>query len=304
MKKVHIISIGDSRLCDLAIAFASKGHQVTCSGMDIMEPERSKLIAHDLLPKQEGWYPEVLDKEYDYVIPANNLSLDNPELLRAKELNLLVLSFPEYVFSRFKNKSRILVSGSLDQDSIIRMMHHALRANQMIFDYVYSETIDQDPAISWGYDARMAILQEDPTFSPFIKKQINEYYRPHLLIISSLNEMSGLNGLEGEERRESLMNLLNSIERDGKFIYNQNDPELCALAEQVREDVTALPYTQHAVAEEGPVRLVSRFGEYPLGHSNERFLSNLNAARIACRQMGLQDKDFYESISQYSHSLV
>lgn len=299
MKRVHIISVGDSRLCELAIALKAKGHQVTCSGVDIMEPEREKLIKHDLLPEKKGWSPEVLDKDYDYVIPANDLSLDNPELQRAKELNLLVLSFPEYIFHRFKNKSRILVSGSKKQDSIIEIIYFALRKNNILFDYVFSEGIKNDPALSWSYDARMAILEDDTTFSPFIKKQINEYYRPHIFVLADV--VKEREDLSDDEYKQSLKRMLSSIERDGKFIYKQGEPLLAELAEMVREDVTAMPFGEHAVKEtEEGVFLTSRFGDFRVNRKNPEFLENLNAARIACRQMGLQDKDFYEAVSEYS----
>ena len=299
MKRVHIISVGDFRLCELAIALKAKGHQVTCSGVDIMEPVRAKLIKHDLLPEKEGWCPEVLDKDYDYVIPANNLSIDNPELQRAKELNLLVLSFPEYIFQRIKNKSRLLVSCQKGKDSIINMIYYALRKNNLLFDYVFSDDMNDEPALSWSYDARMAVLEDDTTFSPFIKKQINEYYRPHIFVLSDIRFEK--EGQSEEEYKQTLMRMLSSIERDGKFIYNQKMPLLTELAELVREDVTAMPFTEHAINEtEEGIFLTSRFGDFKVHRKNSEFLENLNAARIACRQLGLQDKDFYEAISEYS----
>ena len=36
---------------------------------------------------------------------------------------------------------------------------------------------------------------------------------------------------------------------------------------------------------------------------NDFFLLNLNAARLACRQLGIKDTDFYQALSEYSVSL-
>ncbi len=303
MKKIHIISIGDFRLCDLAIVFANKGYQVTCSGIDIMEPTKGKLASHGLLPEQEGWFPDILDKDYDFVIPANDLDINNPELIRAKELNLMVLSLPEYIYSRFRNKSRVLIAGSLNCDAIINMMSFAFEKNNQLFDYIYNETITDKLAISFGYDARMALIQDDATYSPFLKKQINEYYRPHILVISDVNDLGGIENLNQEEKKAEVKKLIDSIERDGKFVFNQNDPILNELSQTVREDITALPFTTHPVKEDNPHCLVSRFGEFELDYTSETFLNNVNGARIACRQMGLQDKDFYDAISLYCKSI-
>ena len=300
MKRVHIISVGDNRLCELAVALKGKGHQVTCSGVGIIEPEKDMLIANGLLPEKEGWNPEVLDKDYDYVIPANDLPLDNIELQRAKELNLLVLSFPEYIFHRFKNKSRMLICEPESRDSIRSIVYYALRKNNVAFDYVFSKGIKGDPALSWSYDARIALLEDDRTFSPFIKKQINEYYRPHIFVLSHV--VKERPDMTDDEYKTAMKRMLSSIERDGKFIYVQSDPLLCELAEMVREDVTAMPIAEHAVRTEpdGSTYLVSRFGDFRIGRHTPEFLTNLNAARIACRQLGLQDRDFYEAVSKYS----
>jgi UDP-N-acetylmuramate: L-alanyl-gamma-D-glutamyl-meso-diaminopimelate ligase len=272
---------------------------VTCSGVGIIEPEKEKLAAAGLLPDSEGWNPDVLTKDYDYVIPANDLSLDNPELVRAKELNLLVLSFPEYIFHRFKNKSRMLICEPEAHDSIREIVYFALKRNNVAFDYVFAKGIQGDPALSWSYDARIALLEEDRTFSPFIKKQINEYYRPHIFVLAQV--VKDRPDMTDEEYKASMKRMLSSIERDGKFIYLQREPLLCELAEMVREDVTAMPIGEHATRTDadGQTYLVSRFGDFRIGRHTPEFLTNLNAARIACRQLGLQDKDFYEAVSHF-----
>lgn len=305
MKRVHIISVGDPRLCELAIALKTKGNEVTCSGVDIMEPVRGKLKKYEILPEEEGWFPEKLDKEYDFVVPANNVSTDNPELVRARELNLLVLSYPEYIFTRIKNKSRVMVSGGKAKSDVIKMMFYAMQKNNLLFDYVITAKAGDTPAVSWSYDARMAILEDDDnTFSPFIKKQINEYYRPHILVLPDLEWTPSQSYPTYESYLESLKRLVASIDRDGKLIYNDKISDLESLAALVREDVTAMPYKEHAIREdESGMFLVSRFGEFKVNCKDTAFLENLNAARIACRQMGLQDKDFYDAVSKYSFNL-
>ncbi|MEG1617163.1 MAG: UDP-N-acetylmuramate--alanine ligase [Bacteroidales bacterium] len=303
MKRVHVISVGDPRLCELAIVLKSKGHEVTTSAMDIMEPVRGKLEKFDILPEQEGWFPEKLDKEYDFVVPANDVPSNNPELVRARELNLLVLSFPEYIFSRIKNKTRIMVSGKKGKRTIVEMMIYALRKNNLLFDYVVTDAEDDDiRSMSWSYDARMAILEDDDsTFSPFLKKQINEYYRPHILVMQDVRWEPSDAFPDKEEYINSLKRLIGSIERDGKLIYCEKDPELVSLAGIIREDLTGMPYKEHTIREdEEGIFLVSRFGEYKVNRKDSEFLEALNGARIACRQMGLKDQAFYEAISEYS----
>ena len=95
--------------------------------------------------------------------------------------------------------------------------------------------------------------------------------------------------------------LLSSIEKNGKLIYNENDKTLSELAIAVRDDITAIPFTQHTVIEDNSgYMLKTRFGNYPIKYTSDEFLINLNAARITCRHMGVKDKDFYQAISEYT----
>ena len=58
------------------------------------------------------------------------------------------------------------------------------------------------------------------------------------------------------------------------------------------------------VEKEGKTYLQTRYGDFP-GYIPDRFfLINLNAARLACRQLGVKDADFYQALSEYSVSLL
>ena len=52
---------------------------------------------------------------------------DNPELIKAQELNLPIYSFPEYIFKHSKNKKRIVISGSHGKTSVTSMIMHVLK---------------------------------------------------------------------------------------------------------------------------------------------------------------------------------
>ena len=47
MKKVHIISLGDTYMFRLAVALREKGYSVSCSGADIMGAEADILREKD-----------------------------------------------------------------------------------------------------------------------------------------------------------------------------------------------------------------------------------------------------------------
>ena len=70
---------------------------------------------------------------------------------------------------------------------------------------------------------------------------------------------------------------------------------------------TGMPYEtwarRHVVEKEGKTYLQTRYGDFPVYIPDRFFLINLNAARLACRQLGVKDADFYQALSEYSVSL-
>src|SRR5687767_12587451 len=95
--KIHFIAIGGSVMHNLAIALKEAGHSITGSDDEIFEPSRSALIKHGLLPDKDGWQPDKLDQSTDVVMLGMHAPKDNPELLKAQQLGLKILSFPDYI---------------------------------------------------------------------------------------------------------------------------------------------------------------------------------------------------------------
>src|SRR5665647_1656688 len=110
--KVHFIAIGGAVMHNLAIALHNKGYIVTGSDDEIFEPSRSRLDRYGLLPEEYGWHPGRITAEIDTVILGMHAKSDNPELLKAHELGIKIMSFPEYLYEQTKDKKRIVVAGS------------------------------------------------------------------------------------------------------------------------------------------------------------------------------------------------
>ena len=87
--KVHFIAIGGSAMHNLAIALKQKGYKVSGSDDEIHDPALSRLKAYDLLPESIGWNPEKITNDLDAVILGMHAKSDNPELLKAKEIELV-----------------------------------------------------------------------------------------------------------------------------------------------------------------------------------------------------------------------
>ena len=134
--RVHFIAIGGSAMHNLAIALHKKGFQVTGSDDVLFEPSVSRLAKQGILPAQNGWYPDKVTTDLDAVILGMHARVDNPELLKAKQLGLKIYSYPEYIYEQSKDKIRVVVGGSHGKTTITSMILHTLQSAGKDFDYL------------------------------------------------------------------------------------------------------------------------------------------------------------------------
>ena len=306
MRKVHLISVTEPLVYDLALALHQKGYEVSVSGDGLTDAVLAKLGEEGCSCYGNGWFPERLTKDIQFVVLGATVRQENPELIRAKELGLLVLSIPEFIFQRTKAKIRVVVAGSRGKKTIISMIVCALMRQKLAFDYALTSEIPLlSNRVHLSYEARIAIIEGDEHVTSALEKRFRlEFYRPHIAILTNLSWTPETDHASPEAYHSTFRNFASSIEREGKLIYFEGDPVVLQLAGEVREDITAMPYNQHEVIEkDGQTYLKTRYGDYPVYVPDRYFLINLNAARLACRQLGVKDADFYQALSEYSVSL-
>ena len=90
----HFIAIGGSAMHNLAIALFLNGELVTGSDDEIFSPSKERLEKYGLLPDKIGWNPAIINDKIYTIILGMHARIDNPELLKAKELQIPVYSYP------------------------------------------------------------------------------------------------------------------------------------------------------------------------------------------------------------------
>lgn len=306
MRKVHLISVAEPLVRDLALAIHQKGYEVSVSGEGLTEAVLSQLRNAGCTCHGDGWFPERLTKDIQFVVLGATVRKDNAELIRAKELGLLILSIPEFIFQRTKEKTRVVVAGSRGKKTIISMIVYTLKRQRLAFDYALtSEVLPLPDRVRFSYESRIAIIEGDEHVTSTLEKRFQlEFYRPHIALLTNMVWTPDKDHATPDAYFSTFRNFATSIEREGKLIYFGGDEAVARIAEGVREDITAMPYDKHIVIEkDGATFLQTRYGDYPIRIPDNYFLVNLNAARLVCRQLGVKDADFYKSLSEYSVSL-
>jgi UDP-N-acetylmuramate: L-alanyl-gamma-D-glutamyl-meso-diaminopimelate ligase len=299
--RVHLIAIGGSAMHNLAIALTQKGNVVTGSDDAIYEPSRTRLEKHNILPSQMGWFPEKITSDIDAVILGMHARADNPELLKAKELNLKVYSYPEYIYEQSKNKIRVVVGGSHGKTTITSMILHVLKESKKSFDYLVGAQLEGFDTMVQISDAPIMIIEGDEYLSsPIDRRPKFHLYKANIGIISGI-AWDHINVFPTFENYiDQFRIFLETIEPSGTIIFNEQDAVVKDVVESTQTDLQKLPYkaSEH-YTENGITYLKVAGGDIPLLIFGKHNLQNLEAAHHACQLLGINDDEFYSAIQSF-----
>ncbi|OGY57143.1 MAG: hypothetical protein A2Y84_01285 [Candidatus Colwellbacteria bacterium RBG_13_48_8] len=111
MKKIHCIGIGGIGVSALARYYLNQGYAV--SGSDLVRSEITQSLLKDGVDIYiGGGKPELINENIEKVIYSPAVGLGHPELVRARDLGLPALSYPEALGEVSKKYFTLAVSGS------------------------------------------------------------------------------------------------------------------------------------------------------------------------------------------------
>ena len=303
MQRVHFIAIGGAAMHNLAIAISKKDNfQVTGSDDEIFEPSRSRLKENGLLPDKMGWFPDRITKGLHAVILGMHATADNPELIRAKELGLKIYSFPEYLYQQTRSKTRIVIGGSHGKTTTTAMILFVLKQLKIDADYMVGAQIEGfDNMVKLSYESRIAVFEGDEYLtSPLDRRPKFHLYKPHIAVLTGI-AWDHINVFPTFDNYvEQFRIFADLMEVQGRLIYFDGDENLNEIARHLRRDIVPFPYnTPEYEVRDGITYLITKYGDVQLKIFGEHNLQNMNAARLACRQIGVTDEQFYSVICDF-----
>lgn len=300
--RVHFIAIGGSVMHQLALALSRKGYQVTGSDDEIFEPARSNLEKAGLLPSKEGWFPEKIAPGLDAIILGMHAKGDNPELQQARELQIPVYSFPEYIYQESRGKQRVVVGGSHGKTTTTSMIMHVLKHAARPFDYLvgaklegFSQSVNVTGApliVCEGDEYPASVLEKRPKF---------HFLFPHIAVLTGI-AWDHINVFPTFDIYLEQFNIfLDKIEPGGVLIYNETDAVLKKLAEEHPAGLRKIPYglPRHDIySGETVIQIADARGAIKVfGNHN---LLNMHAAWLVCKELGMDARDFVTAMASFT----
>jgi UDP-N-acetylmuramate: L-alanyl-gamma-D-glutamyl-meso-diaminopimelate ligase len=301
--RIHFIAISGAVMHNLAIALLLKGYSITGSDDEIFEPARSRLASYGLLPEKYGWHPEKITGDIDTIILGMHAKADNPELLKAIESGIKIMSFPEFLYEQTKDKKRIVVAGSHGKTTTTAMIMHVLRTLSVQFDFMVGSSITgYETMVSLSDNSKIAVLEGDEYLTSAIDRRPKFHlYKPDIAVLNGIawDHMNVFPTIENYV--EQFRIFVDRITYGGTLVYYADDPEVKKIAEAAADNIIKIPYWIHG-------HFQNKTGFYaatcsrtvPLKIFGEHNMQNLSAAKEACIAAGISEDGFYDAIQSFT----
>lgn len=302
-QSVHLIAVGGSVMHNLALALHNSGVKVTGSDDDIYEPALGRLSAAGISPKENGWFTDRITTDLDAIILGMHAKEDNPELLKAKELNIPVYSFPEFIYEYSKNKQRIVIAGSHGKTTITSMILHVLKECNKPCDYLVGAIIDGFDTMVQLSDAPLLIVEGDEYLNSALDRVPKFFkYHHHIALISGIawDHVNVFPTFEGYV--EQFKNLAFSTPKSGSVIANVEDPIVNDILKMTptEGDVLKFEYATHPhEIKDGKPYLVFEKKHIPVQFFGKHNFNNVSAAKMVCSRVRITDEQFYKAIQSF-----
>lgn len=286
---------------NLAIALKQNGHQISGSDDEIFEPSRSILQSNGLLPETEGWHPEKITPNLDVVILGMHAKKDNPELVRAQQLGLKIVSFPEYIYENSNDKQRVVIAGSHGKTTITAMIIHVLHHFKRKFDFVIGAKVKGVTNTVKLSDAPVIIIEGDEYLSsPLDPTPKFIRYQHHIALISGIS-WDHYNVFPTENDYVKQFDIFaDNTPKAGVLIFCEKDGMTSVIGAKERMDVVTVPYKTHDhVIDKGKVFLVDGKARFPVKIFGSHNLQNISGAKEVLRKIGISQEQFFEAIQSF-----
>ena len=301
--RIHFIAIGGTAMHSLAIEVSKKGHKVSGSDDQIYEPSKSNLIKAGLFPSKLGWFSNKISLKIDLIILGMHAKNDNIELKKAKSLGLKIKSYPEFISSICYNKTRVVVSGSHGKSTISAMVLHAMKYNNIEIDYIIGASIKGfKETISLSDHNDFILIEGDEYLSSCLDlKSKFLWYKPHIAIINGIS-WDHVNVFPTfKSYLDQFKKFVLSISEGGVLFYNSSDENLVDIINNIDYSIKKIPYKiSDYEINKGVTYVKSYEGKIKLNFFGKHNLINLEGARLLCQYMGVNETDFFESISSFN----
>jgi len=301
--KVYFIGIGGIGISSLVQYYLSIKDQAL--GSDLVKTEITDLLESKGAKIYIGQNRNNIDSSIDLVIYTPAVEKDNPELLRAKELGINCMSYPEALGKLTKQYFTIAVSGSHGKSTTVAMISNILIEAGLDPTVIIGTKLKEfnDSNFRKG-ESKYLLIEADEYKASFLN------YHPDIIVYTNIES-------EHLDFYGSLDNILktakqyiNNLKENGILIYNSDDNNLNQIIKNISfkkipyslsktyeiENVLQLP-GKHLISDALGALMVGRI----LGINDKVSLGALSQYQGAWRRFEIKEMNRFVMVSDYAH---
>ncbi|HAR21143.1 MAG TPA: peptidoglycan synthetase [Cryomorphaceae bacterium] len=199
--------------------------------------------------------------------------------------------------------TRVVIAGSHGKTTTTAMVLHVMNHVGQPTNYMVGAQLEGfDCMVELESGSEFMVMEGDEYLSsPIDLRPKFHLYRPNITVITGIawdhiNVFPTFDSYVDQFRK-----YLETIEPGGALIYNEQDPVLVKLVEETAAPVKTFGYGLPAFEiVDGQTFIETEEGMMPLQVFGEHNLSNLEAARWICLEMGVQEEAFYDAILSFT----
>ena len=235
---LHFLGIAGHAMRGVAMAARELGYAVTGTDVGAKPPGSTWLDTH----KFTWWHTS--DAKHlegvDRIVMTGGIPLDDPELTAAQQQNIPIVSYAEFVGELAASKRRIVISGTHGKTTTTSLITWILESAGKHPDFLIGikpHNFDSSVRLS---DSEVIVLEGDEYKASSIDNRSKfEYYRPDVLVATSL-EMDHPDMFNNiGEIRERFEKVIAGVPKDGLMLYWRGSEALHQLARSARATVAS-----------------------------------------------------------------
>jgi len=281
--KIYFIGIGGIGISSLAQYYLSKGDEIL--GSDLVKTEITDLLESKGVKIFIGESESNISKDIDLVIYTPAIADDNRELIKAKQLNIDCVSYPEALGKLTKDYYTIAVSGSHGKSTTTAMISKILV--EAGFDptvIIGTKLKEFDDSNFRKGNSKYLVIEADEYKASFLN------YYPDIIVYTNI-EPEHLDFYGNIENiLETAHRYINNLKDNGVLIYNFDDANLVQITQGIEH--IKIPYSLNRTYD------IENILQLPGQH----LVSDALAALMVARQLEIKDEVSYRALSEYGGS--
>ena len=218
--KIHFIGIGGIGVSALAKYHHSKGAEVT--GSDLSSSEIIESLVKEGIKINIGKHdPEMITNNIEKVIYSPAIPKDNPEIRKAEELNLEILSYPEALGELTRSHFTIAIAGSHGKSTISAMIGILLKEAGLDPTVIIGTKVKEfNDSNEITGNSKYLVIEACEHLSSFLN------YSPQIIVLSNIET----DHLDFYKNMENLLKgfreFINKLPKDGLLIANKDSENI------------------------------------------------------------------------------